>query len=214
MTDLADTNVCPTGNSDGLKSILRNEEFIMDYGAKFVSGLSYQDFLSTYGTEEQRRRWQGVHDQVTLTAAQKGLLASFTRELKVLCLAGAWCGDCVNQCPIFDHFAAASNRIVVRYFDRDANPDLGALLSVCGGARVPVVLFLSEDNQQVGFYGDRTLSKYRRMAADQLGAACPTGLVPEPRDLFAAVTQDWLNEFERVQLILRTSPRLRQLHGD
>jgi len=186
----------------------------MDYGAKLLTGLSYQDFLSTYGTEEQRRRWQGVHDQVSLTPAQKELLAGFTREMKVICLAGAWCGDCVNQCPIYDHFAAESNKIVVRYFDRDANPDLGTQLSVCGGARVPVVLFLSEDNQQVGFYGDRTLSKYRRMAADQLGAACPTGIIPEPRDLLAAVTQDWLNEFERVQLILRTSPRLRQLHGD
>jgi hypothetical protein len=28
------------------------------------------------------------------------------------------------------------------------------------------------------------------------------------------VTQDWLNEFERVQWILRLSPRLRQAHGD
>lgn len=186
----------------------------MDYGAKFLSGLSYADFLSTYGTEEQRRRWQGVHDQVALTAAQRELLAGFTREMKVLCLAGAWCGDCVNQCPIFDHFVAANSRIAVRYFDRDANPDLGAALSICGGARVPAVLFLSEDNQQIGWYGDRTLSKYRRMAADQLGAACPTGLVPEAQSLLAAVTQDWLNEFERLQLLLRTSPRLRQVHGD
>jgi hypothetical protein len=85
---------------------------------------------------------------------------------------------------------------------------------VCGGARVPVVLFLSEDNQQVGWYGDRTLAKYRRMVADEFGAACPTGLIPEENSLLAAVTQDWLNEFERSQLILRTSARLRKLHGD
>lgn len=186
----------------------------MDYGAKFLTGLSYADFLSTYGTEDQRRRWAAVHDQVALTPVQRELLAGFTREMKVLCLAGAWCGDCVNQCPIFDHFAAVNGRITVRYFDRDAHPDLGERLSVCGAARVPAVLFLSEDNHQVGMYGDRTLSKYRRMAADQLGATCPTGLVPEPQSLLAAVTQDWLNEFERVQLILRTSSRLRQLHGD
>jgi hypothetical protein len=30
----------------------------------------------------------------------------------------------------------------------------------------------------------------------------------------AAVTQDWLDEFERVQLLLRLSSRLRQKHGD
>ena len=33
------------------------------------------------------------------------------------------------------------------------------------------------------------------------------GLVP-------AVVQDWLDEFERIQWMLRTSSRLRQLHGD
>ena len=101
--------------------------------------------------------------------------------MKVLCLAGAWCGDCVNQCPIFDHFARLAPSIQLRFFDRDAHPDLSAELKICGGGRVPVVVFLSEDGQLVGWYGDRTLSKYRQMAIDQLGAACPTGIVPPGR---------------------------------
>ena len=33
-------------------------------------------------------------------------------------------------------------------------------------------------------------------------------------ELTAAVVADWLDEFERVQLLLRLSPRLRQLYGD
>jgi hypothetical protein len=33
-------------------------------------------------------------------------------------------------------------------------------------------------------------------------------------DEATATLQGWLEEFERVQLMLRTSPRLRQLHGD
>jgi hypothetical protein len=192
----------------------KKEMIMTDYGAKFESGLGYHEFLSKYGTEEQRRRWEAVHEQVSLTAAQCDLLAGFTREMKVFCLAGAWCGDCVNQCPIFEHFSLINPKIRLRFFDRDANPDLAETLSICGGARVPVVLFVSEDNFQVGWYGDRTLAKYRRMASSQLGAACPTGIVPEESELLAAVTQDWLDEFERVQWILRTSSRLRKLHGD
>ena len=166
---------------------------MLDYGAKFEAGLGYHEFLSKYGTEEQRRRWEAVHEKIALTDAQRQLLTGFRREMKVLCLAGAWCGDCVNQCPIFAHFEIANPKIRVRYFDRDANPDLGEELAVCGAARVPAMLFVSEDNFPVGRYGDRTLSKYRRMAADQLGAACPTGIVPEEQSLLAAVTQDWLN---------------------
>ena len=187
---------------------------MLDYATKFESGLEYHEFLAKYGAPEQRRRWEMVHEQISLTPAQQSLLAGFVREMKVLCLAGTWCGDCVNQCPIFSHFSSANPLIRVRFFDRDDNPDLGAALSVCGGARVPVVLFLSEDNFQVGWYGDRTLSKYRQLASAEFGATCPTGLVPESGKLLDSVTQDWLNEFERVQLILRTSGRLRKLHND
>jgi len=185
-----------------------------DFSAKFDEGMSYRDFLSTYGTEEHQRRWEAVHQQVQLTESQRELLSGFVREMKVLCLAGTWCGDCVNQCPIFDHFSAVNSRIVVRFFDRDAHPELAAELSICGAPRVPAVVFLSEDGFPCGRYGDRTLAKYRQMAAEQLGAACPTGITPPEQSLLQAVTQEWLNEFERIQLMLRTSGRLRKLHGD
>lgn len=187
---------------------------MFDFAAKFSQGLAYEKFLTVHGSDEHRRRWAGVHSAVRLTAAQRELLGSFRRRMNVLCLAGAWCGDCVNQCPIFDHFAQAASAIELRFLDRDAQPDLAAELKVCGGGRVPVVVFLSEDGQLVGWYGDRTISKYRQLARDQLGASCPTGIAPPGADLTAAVVQDWLNEFERVQLLLRMSPRLRQLHGD
>jgi hypothetical protein len=186
----------------------------MDYASKFTDGLTYDAFLSTHGTDEHRAKWAAFHATVKLTQPQQELLTGFRRDMKVMCLAGAWCGDCVNQCPIFDHFARVTPRIDIRYFDRDAHPDLAERLSICGAARVPAVLFLSEDFTQIGMYGDRTLAKYRQMAADQLGAACSSGLVGSGGSLLSAVTQDWLDEFERVQLILRTSARLRKLHGD
>ena len=76
------------------------------------------------------------------------------------------------------------------------------------------MVFLSEDGFEVSRYGERTLSTYRRMATEQLGPACPTGLVPPAGEALAAVTAEWLAEFERAQLILRLSPRLRAIHGD
>lgn len=187
---------------------------MLDFAARFPAGLTYDEFLAHHGTDEHRRRWADFHARVKLTGEQQTLLAGFEREMNVLCLAGAWCGDCVNQCPIFDHFARVNEKIAVRYFDRDAHPDLSEELKICGGARVPVLVFLSEDGFEVQRFGDRTLSKYRKMAADQLGPSCPTGIVPPSEDLTSAVVRDWLDVFERVQLVLRTSARLRQKHGD
>ena len=186
----------------------------MNFVATFDQGLRYEAFLSKYGSDEQRRRWEGVYSNVHLSTVQHRLLAGFTREMRVLVVAGTWCGDCVNQCPIFAHFAAANEKIGIHYFDRDDNKELAQELSICGGPRVPSVLFLSEDGFPCGRAGDRTLSAYRDIAARQLGPSCPTGIAPPDKTLLENVVQDWVNEFERIQLMLRTSSRLRQLHND
>ena len=181
---------------------------------KFQAGLTYDEFLTRHGDEGHRQRWSGVHAQVELTGDQRELLGTFKREMNVLVLAGAWCGDCVNQCPIFEHFAAAAPVIKTRYLDRDEHADVQAELRINGGNRVPVAVFFSEDGHEASRYGERTLSKYRRMAQELSGAACPTGLVTPGDTLLSQVTQEWLDEFERAQWILRLSPRLRQKHGD
>ena len=82
------------------------------------------------------------------------------------------------------------------------------------GNRVPVVIFLAEDFEHVATFGERTLARYRAIAKRQLGAACATGIVPPDQDEMSVTLQDWLNEVERIQLLLRLSPRLRQKYGD
>jgi hypothetical protein len=190
------------------------EGTMIDWPNVFAAALPYPSFLDQYATPAQRARWDATHGRFSLTDEQRVLLSGFVRQMPVLSVVGAWCGDCINQCPVFDHFARASSRIDLRFLDRDALPDIRDALAINGGHRVPVVVFLSEDGFEVSRYGERTLSTYRRLATEQLGHACPTGLVPPPADAIAANTAEWLAEFERAQLILRLSPRLRTKHGD
>lgn len=187
-----------------------NQEF---YRAKFDRGLDYRSYMDA-SAEQEQSRWQAVYDRVTLTEGQKQLLDGFTRKMNVLCLSGAWCGDCVRQGPILQRIAEASNVIDLRYLDRDLNPDLRDKLRILGGMRVPVVVFLSEDFFEIGHFGAKTLSTYRKIAAEQIGSACPTGIVPPPEEELAVVTQEWIDMFERAQLALRLSPMLRERYGD
>lgn len=186
----------------------------MDWKTHYGQALTYHEFLERYGTPVQRERWLRVYGAVSLTPQQRSLLEGFQRNMRLLVLAGVWCGDCANQCPILQRFAEATPRIELRFLDRDTHPRVRELLSINRGYRIPVVVFLSEDFAEVARYGDRTLSIYRQMATDHLGPACPVGVQPPGDDLLRNVTQEWLNEVERVQLLLRLSPRLRGLYGD
>lgn len=185
----------------------------MDIRPKFAAALTYDQFLRTFGTPEQQARWRRVYEQVVLSEAQRQVLSGMTRQVHVLCMAGAWCGDCVEQCPIFARFSEAAPALQIRFVDRDADTELRDAWTICGAPRVPQVRFYDEDFMPLGWYGDRTLSKYRKLAELQLGSSCPTGLVIE-QPLLEAVVQDWLNEFERMHWIVRLSPRLRNRHQD
>lgn len=186
----------------------------MDWKRIFDKSLAYDAFLEKTGSPVHRDRWRAVYDQTRLSPEQRDLLAGFTRQMNVFCLAGAWCGDCVSQCPIFQRIAEVNPLINLRFLDRDEDVAIRTELAVNGGQRVPVVVFLSEDFYECSRYGDRTLSTYRRMAGMSLGAACPTGITPAGENVLDWVTAEWLAEFERIQLMLRLSARLRSKHGD
>ena len=69
------------------------------------------------------------------------------------------------------------------------------------------MLFCAEDYELVGWYGDRTLSRYRAVAERQLGPSCPMPGAPVDSNELAAVLQDWLDQIERAHLLLRLSGR-------
>lgn len=185
----------------------------MSWQESYQAALPYREFLQRYGTDAHRERWQSAYDRVTLTRPQEALLRGFVRQIHLLCLAGTWCGDCVRDGPILQRIAEASAQVHLRFLDRDENPDLARSLAINNGLRIPMVVSLSEDFFECGRYGERTLATYRKMAADRLGGSRPVEGAPG-EEYLRAVTQEWLDQVERVQLLLRLSPRLRERHGD
>lgn len=182
--------------------------------SKHAAALDYAAYLAS-GKPEQKARWDELYPKVVLTDAQRALLGSFERQMNVIVVSGIWCGDCVRQGPMFQKIAEASNgKVNLKWVDRDEHMDLQEKVKVNAGNRVPVVIFAAEDFEPVGWYGDKPLARYRIQAAKQLGAHCPLPGAPVPQDELAAELADWVDEFERVHLILRLSARLRQKHGD
>ncbi|MGP1347652.1 MAG: thioredoxin family protein [Phycisphaerales bacterium] len=181
--------------------------------ATFQAGKAYPDYVAT-GTDAQQKAWADIRARATLTEAQTKLITAFTRKVNILVSSGVWCGDCVQQLPLLQAIADASPLIQVRYVDRDEHADFASLIKICAGTRVPVAVYMAEDFEPVSIFGDRTLTRYRAIAARNLGPACPIPGAPIPDDELQGTLQDWLNETERAHLLLRLSTRLRQRHND
>ena len=180
---------------------------------KHRAGLNYDAYLAS--DVEKAKRWREIEPKIALTESQKQLLTGFTRSMNVICVSGIWCGDCVAQGPMLDAIARANpSRIDLKWLDRDEHIDLANLIMINAGHRVPTVIFMAEDFELVSVFGDRTLTRYRALAAKYLGPSCPLPGAPIPQDELNATLQEWVNEFERVQLLLRLSTRLREKHGD
>jgi hypothetical protein len=180
----------------------KRQAFFKEHFEKGANFSSYVDGLTS-------ERWQQAVKNVKLSPQQRELLEGFVRKINVLILSDLACGDCARQCPVLRAFEEVNpDRICLRFLDNSKNTELQDELRIHGGARVPVVVFLSEDFFEVSRFGDRTLSAYRKKAGLEKGAAC--GLPGASSEEIA----EWLNELERVELLLRVSPFLRQRHRD
>jgi len=183
--------------------------------AKHQAGLAYEEYLASNPVKAEN--WRKLEAQLYLTEDQQKLVRGFTREIKILAISGIWCGDCVAQCPMLVKIAQATRRqnlIDLKFVDRDVHIDLSQRVMINAGLRVPTVIFMAEDFEPVSILGDRTLTRYRSVAALQLGPSCPLPGAAIPQDELNVTLQEWLNEIERVHLLLRLSARLRERHGD
>lgn len=179
----------------------------------FQQAETYEVFLNN-SEPAHKSRWQGYESKFSLTAEQKELLSGFKRELNVLVLAGAWCGDCARQCPMLKLIADNAPSMNLKFVDNERFPELRDELRIHGASRVPVTVTLSEDFFEINRFGDRTLTAYRRKARTELGAACETGIIAPPADELAGELSEWITHFERLHLMLRVSPYLRTRHKD
>jgi hypothetical protein len=180
--------------------------------SKFEAGLTYDSYTAG-GTPDQQASWRRHFERAQLTQDQRSLLAGFSRHLNVLVTSGMWCGDCSAQVPMLAQIANATRHVALRILDRDEHLDLAEQIKICGGLRVPTVLFLNEDFEFIAIQGDKSLTRLRARAAKSL-AACDLPYATTQADEAAATLEDWVRASEYAQLVVRLSPKLRTRHMD
>lgn len=165
------------------------------------------------GKEPYRTKWTAMADHVGLSCEQQERAGTFHRTMPILVLSGIWCGDCVRQGPILQAITDASPGLELRLVEQSED-SLADELRINGALKVPVVVLLSEDFFEISRIGDRMLSTYRKKAQRELGPTCEVGIVPPAAQELAIEIDEWLDEIERAQWILRLSPLLRKRYKD
>ncbi len=181
--------------------------------------LDRADDYDTYLANSEPAKAQNWRDFAAklpaLTDEQKERLTGYGRKLHVLLYSGVWCGDCVRQGPMVKRIVdAADAGVELHCIDRDVMPELTDELRVLGAMRVPVVVFLTEDLHEVGRFGDRLLTVYRKKLENEVGAACAVPYAETPVEELAAEQGEWVDLFERMLIMTRLAPPLRQRYDD
>ena len=182
--------------------------------AWFRAAAPYDAYLDASEPEKAARFRELERRLPVLAADESRRLRGYHRRLHLLLVSGIWCGDCVRQGPMIHQLSeACDDEVELRVINRDQDVRLRDEVRILGAARVPVLVFLSEDFFEIGRFGDRMLATYRIKAASELGPACPLpGVVTG--DELGSERAEWLDIFERMLLMARLAPVLRKRHGD
>ena len=179
----------------------------------FEKAEDYDAFLSESDPKQARRWIESAKRAPALTEDQRMRLQGYNRKMNVLMYCGIWCGDCARQGPMLREIVdACGEGVTLRLIDRESSPELRDELRIVGAARVPIVVFLSEDWWEVARFGERTLGVYKAKAAREAGRPYLAGILSS-RALEVEL-EEWVGVFERALIMLRLSPPLRKRHGD
>lgn len=174
----------------------------------------------TYATYRARILAGGGLTQELLERSEAGLaaaeidtstFAALPSRLRVLVLHFDACSDSADTLPILNRIEQETGKIEVRIIERDDNPDLRDSHLLRGiFAAVPVVIFLDEDGNEIGFFTERPdaitkLRAERKQAIYDANPAfgaidAPPGDVPD--DIRAAILAEVMAMREEVRPLL------------
>lgn len=177
----------------------------------FEQAADYDTYLRESPASHAARWREQATRLPALAPDDRARLAGHGCAVNLLLVSGVWCGDCVRQGPIIKQMAdAVGPDLTLRVLDRDVDPAVRDEVRILGAMRVPVAIFLTTQFLEVGRFGDRMLSTYRRKALTEVGAACPLPAARTPAEELVTERAEWLDIFERMLLMVRLSPITRE----
>jgi thiol-disulfide isomerase/thioredoxin len=144
---------------------------VLNWKAIFESGLSFEQWLGTAESDQNRGAMQQALAEQALEPQLEALLDALPRQVHVVAIAEPWCGDVRRHVPVLQRLAQSAPNLEVRYITREQHPDVFVRFLTNGGEAIPKFVFLSDQFVECGNWGpmpaaDRVLIARGKACAD------------------------------------------------
>ncbi len=120
---------------------------------RFEQGMTYEQYREQM--TRNRERFDTTERGVELSADDVAFFSRLPRPLNVLVLAEDWCGDVIANLPVLGRLAQESDKLELRVFLRDQNPEIMDLYLNDGNRSIPVFAFFDQDFRPIGHWIER-----------------------------------------------------------
>ena len=132
----------------------------MAENTEWNDAISYEEFLKT--TRENVEIIKARFNDVPMNESEQELISSIQNDIKILVLGTARCNDTAGVLPILARIASvASPKVELRILDSDKHAKYHQNFRVNGKLKTPVVLFLSNEYEELCRWVERPNAAYQ-----------------------------------------------------
>jgi hypothetical protein len=153
------------------------------FAALWDAALSYERFAAE--SSEHGGLWGGVYRTARVPEWAVEQAAALGVRFRLVVLAEDWCGDATNTVPVLARWAELAPNIELRILRRDQHPAVMDRYLTGTARSIPVVVVLTEDMDELGWWGPRPRELQGWAAEQRAQGRDKKELYPEIRRWYA-----------------------------
>ncbi len=153
------------------------------FADRWDSALTYDEFVAQ--STQHCGLWTGVYRLVKVPewAVEQAMRSG--ERFRLVVLSEDWCGDATNTVPVLAKWAAEVSNVELRILRRDEHPDVMDRYLTNDVARsIPVVIVLTEQMEELGWWGPRP-TELQRWVMERRREGAGKEIYPEIRRWYA-----------------------------
>lgn len=146
---------------------------------------TFAQFLESGAAKPTASLWQAVYRLARVPDWAVEAAEALPGSYRLVVLTEDWCGDAVNTTPVLVKLTEKVPSIELRLLGRDAHPDIMNRYLTGTARSIPVVVALSADMRELGWWGPRPRELQAHAMQQRAAGVDKKALYPEIRRWYA-----------------------------